>query len=257
MGSMLAADVPAPGSDGQFLRNSSGVTTGSTRLIAGTGNSVNLVPTSDPGSPVAGDLWHSSGQSALSYLNAGMVTRGGGNIYQALSAGTPVVNTTTQTSLFSGVSTSVGSLTFPANSLKAGTILRPTFFGMCTNAGTTTINFTILMGGTTIVNITSAALTATSGSTNIWILLPMTQLHIQSVGASGSVIGIFMTYVGFGTSIGTIGGGTGSGGSQWIVPTAVTLDTTASLTFDLQAKWSVANATNKIQLFGGGLFIDG
>jgi hypothetical protein len=247
---LAASQVTAPGSDGQFLRNTSGAITGSTRLVAGSGNSVNLVPTADPGTPAVGDLWVDSTQKVPSFLNAGLICRSGGIIWQGLSAGTAVSNTTSQTSLLAGT-TSLGSLTIPANTLIAGKMLQLQMFGTLSSTGSPTITVSIYLGTTAIC--TSVASTVTNGSSNTWMLnTQCIGLQVQAIGASGKVAGEHLCAI-----PGLVNIFMPSGASGNSAPSQVTVDTTADLAIDFRVQWSAASTSNTMQLKGGCVRLDG
>ncbi len=95
------ADMPAPGSSGQLIYNSSNLFGGAASLTIGSSGQLNYAGITDPGSPKAGDLWYSSGQNTLASFD--------GHEYQtsAGSSGKPshrdgVANSSSQTSLLTG-----------------------------------------------------------------------------------------------------------------------------------------------------------
>src|SRR5208283_2087923 len=152
---------------GQLIYNSSNVFTGAADLSVGSSGQLNYSPISAPSSPNAGDLWYDSARNTFGFMSTGMNTKIGGVIWQGLSAGTAVANSTAQTSLLSSIPTAsqIGSLTIPANSLKPGKIIRPVFIGtMTVGTGSPTLSVFILLGGTQIWGYTTAALSSTSSN---------------------------------------------------------------------------------------------
>ena len=169
-----------------------------------------------------------------------------------IGSGTAVANTTTQTSLFTGA-TLQGSLVIPANTLVAGSHIGIGI--LCTyGAGTTssTLKWVVLLGGNVIGSWTSNANTTSISGNMAGLYDSGFGWTVKSVGSSGTILG---------ACVGNHQGGTF--GAAWFsnngtnpAPTAVTINTTASLTFDVQVAWSVANSANTIQLLGGAVFID-
>ena len=98
-------------------------------------------PTGSPAAPSAITLYPNMGF-------VGTSLRGSVPKWAATSAGTPITNSTSSTSIFTGAS-SIGSLTIPANTLQVGSRLRFNIFGAlsanATSSPTLTIKF--LLGG--------------------------------------------------------------------------------------------------------------
>jgi hypothetical protein len=267
--SLAAADLPAhsaalitSGVPAGLLYGSSGAFAGAASWNIGSSGQLSGTAIGDPGSPGAGDLWVSSGQGVLSFLDAGLLTRAGGVFWQALSAGTAIANSTSNLSLLTGFTATLGTLTIPANSLTLGKIIRPTFWGTTSNAGSVTITLTIYLGGTSIWSLTTATLSATTTS-SLFVVAPSgygaAGLQIQGIGGSGKVSGVLGALVASAGSVAAIYSGTNTAASAnvWIAPVPVTINTTGPLTFDLKAQWSALGAGNSIQLTGGFLTIDG
>ncbi|MGA7502190.1 MAG: hypothetical protein WBX00_36315, partial [Isosphaeraceae bacterium] len=265
---LAAADIPtlpasqitAPGSSGQLIYNRSNVFTGAADWSIGSSGQLTGTAISDPGTPSAGDLWYSSAQSTFGFMSSGMNTKAGGVIWQGLSAGTAVANTTTQTSLLTGISTTNGSLTIPAGALVPGKIIRPVFTGtMTVGVSTPTLSVFMLLGGTQIWGYTSPALSSTSNAMT-FLTHPFSYFKVHSVGSSGTLLGFGLVYIPNGTGETSVPGGSNTGGASttyWQAPSVITINTTGSLALDLQVKWSAALAANSIQCLDGYVTIDG
>ncbi len=188
------------------------------------------------------------------YPNLGFVgtsLRGSVPIWAATSAGTPITNSTSSTSIFTGAS-SIGSLTIPANTLQVGSRLRFNIFGTlsanATSSPTLTIKF--LLGGATLSSWTTpAAATTYSGIGWITYESPIGFL-VQAIGSSGKIIGVG-GFNGFGWTANLF-----SNNALSAPPSQVTINTTTALAVDLQFQWSVASASESIQLLGGTIYLD-
>lgn len=167
-----------------------------------------------------------------------------------IGSGTAVANSTAQTSLFSGA-TLGGSLTIPANTLQVGSYLRLELFGTWGSAGSPTLNVQVSLGGTVIMQGTSAALATASGNQWLFDHLTGTGALVQAIGASGKIIGL--------ESFAATGGarwGLNSSGTQSVAPAQVTINTTLGLALDVKVQWSAASASNTIQLTAGAVYLD-
>jgi hypothetical protein len=215
-------------------------------------NKLTLASITDPVQPGAGDLWNSSAKGVLSFATAGMVTRAGGIVWQGLGPGTPVVNTTSQTSILAGIGSTQGSLTIPANSLLPGKYINIDLFGQYSSTGNApTIQFVFLLGG--VVIATTVPVTISTSNTNVmWHIHCPSKFQVQSIGTSGKIIGRAVL-VGIGAS------NFSAYATQPGPPSigAATINTTGALTFDVQVLWSTASTSNSIQFLGGALWIDG
>jgi hypothetical protein len=243
------------GSTGQLQYNNAGAFGGLTNWALGAGGQITGTPIADPGAPLAGDMWVSSTQKAYSRLNSGCVVRDGGVIWVANGPGTAIANTTTPTSLFAGIASSVGSLTIPANSLVAGKILRLRCWGLIGYTATSpTLTLVVTLGSTTVATSTANGMPATAQTGAWWLTPPSIELLVQTAGASGKVLG-----GGVMTIVSQAMGGVSSlymdGNAGTLAQT--NLDTTAALTLDMKATWNVASPSNTIQLLGAMLEIAG
>jgi hypothetical protein len=236
------------GSTGQLQYNNAGAFGGAVDLAVGANGQLAFTAISDP-TPGAGDVWYSASQAVLSFVDAGLTTRATGVLWQGLSAGTAVANSTSLTSLLAGIGTQQGSLTLPANSLKVGKCFRFHIFGTVGSTASPTLTVQILMGSTIIMQGTSTAL-GTAGSGLGWYM-QTPAIQIQAIGASGKAIGCGTLAI---FQLGTVGmGATGLN----TAPAQVTVDTTISQTWDVKVQWSAASASNTIQFLGGFLEVFG
>ncbi|MGO9813378.1 MAG: hypothetical protein ACLP53_21760 [Isosphaeraceae bacterium] len=256
---LAAADIPtlpasqitAPGSSGQLIYNSSNVFTGAADWSIGSSGQLTGKAISDPGTPNAGDLWISSASGNLKSLTAGLPAPYGGIIWQGLSPGTAVTNSTSLLSVLTGISTTQGSLTIPANSLQVGKVIRITLFGTAGVTGTPTLTVQVLLGGNIIAQGTTAALSAASNVA--WAIHPFLggAYQVQAIGSTGKIIGIQRFDI-VALSAANL---TASGGGA--APSQVTINTTGSLALDVKMQWSVQSTSNTAQFLGGFVTIDG
>lgn len=217
------------------------------------GGVIHLQPITDPGSPAAGDLWYGSDTGALTVESAGLPTRLGGIVWEGLSAGTQLINSTANTSLLAGITTTKGSLTFPANSLTAGKIIVPVFFGSFGWSGSATITVQLLLGS--VVIGTGSATATPSVTANSWSIESTNGPGgwlVQSAGATGKIIGAGRCNLSAAAAPTLVTSGTTNG-----APSQATIDTTVSNTLDFKFQWSAASASNKIQFLGGWVLVYG
>jgi hypothetical protein len=159
---------------------------------------------------------------------------------------TAVTNTTTETSMFTGATASLGStLTIQAGSVRVGTLFRLRIYCAFNTTGTPTIRFRLKLGGVTIAD--STAITSPNNAGGVAFLdlfIPVT-----AIGAAGSVKG---------QMDGKLASSTG-GAYTPVVFTgaigAIAIDFTADQLIDLTAQWSAASSSNVVQLLVGS-FID-
>jgi hypothetical protein len=248
---------PPSGSILYWNGSSTGTPSGAADVSVGSSGQLHLTGISDPGSPAAGDVWFDTTQTALSFLSAGNTVRSGGIMWQGLSSGTAVVNSTSLTSVLAGISTTKGTLTFPANGLTAGKIIRPVIWCLLNSDGTPTLRVVLKLGSTIIFDFTTGVAVA-AGSNGSYCLLPTSTFQVQTTGSSGTVIGAVFSYANAsGGAQGIIAGSNSAAGSYFGVPTACTINTTGSLLFDMQVQFSTAAAANKCQFVFGYLEVLG
>jgi hypothetical protein len=172
-------------------------------------------------------------------------------IWLATSAGTALTASAALTSILAGT-TGRGSLTIPANSLVAGSRLTFELFGTWTYAsGTPTLYIEFALGGTIIGRGTTGAWG--NVATQMWAtdMVLSSGYQVQTVGATGTIIGS-QRFVGGGQTISLQATGGGNA-----APSAVTIDTTISQAITVKMQWSGSGSTYSIQLLGGGIYQDG
>jgi hypothetical protein len=165
------------------------------------------------------------------------------------AAGTAVANTVTLTSLFTGA-TIGGSLTIPANTLQVGSMLRFELFGTYSSL-TPTLNVQVSLGGTVVMQGTTPAFATQTGFSWAFDHVTGPGILIQVIGASGKALG--------GDRFNCNGGGSCTLNASGVLNTAtsqVTVNTTGALAIDIKVAWSVASASNTIQLLGGAIYLD-
>lgn len=158
----------------------------------------------------------------------------GGRAYSNTASGTSLTNSTTETVL--------GSYTLPANTLKAGSVLRVRALARVTaNNSTTTLTVRLRIGPTTLTGTALIATTATDTSVNDVVVLDYTLLALAAPGASVACRGC-----GYFSEPGAAGGafktavlGTGGVGAN--------LATNGALKLEVTGQWSAADA-NACQL---------
>jgi len=161
----------------------------------------------------------------------------GGRAYTNTAASTAVTNTTTET-LFDT------KYSIPANTLKAGTLIRVRFQGIATATNATDTLAIALkigstdaappVGGTTLISIPATDVTNNDVFTGEYDLI------CRTVGAGGTMVGI-----------GTFKSIPAAEGTMTIkddILASTTVDTTAAQLLAVSATWSVANAGNSCRL---------
>lgn len=147
----------------------------------------------------------------------------------AATASKTVANTTSETSLFG---TGVGSLTLPANFLKAGNSLWVNLRGHVSETGTPTLQFKLKYGSTVLLDLTALTLPGLLSSSYLEINFIVT---CRSTGATGTVFtqGKFIA----GTAILDVAS-----------TAAVTIDTTAATALDATAAWGTADPADTLTI---------
>jgi hypothetical protein len=225
-----------------------------TNIAANTDGSVNFTGISHS-SPVAGDLWFpSSDQGTFAIGRASGPAKLGGCVFSCLQCAS-VNNTTTATSLLGSPTNPKGSLTFPANTLAAGNLLRWIFTGSWgVSASGVTFTFEVLLNGSPIlVPLTGSVQTSTAAQTSQALFCQVPNYYqILSVGSSGTGAGqanFTMANNGGGT-LNQILFPTGS-----LAPTSTFASNSAAL-FDIKVTIGTASASNFVQLNSFQLFLD-
>lgn len=190
--------------------------------------SINLPAGTAPTSPVSGDLWQDSARNSIVKQIDGLTLLDASAIFSQTATQT-IANTTTETTLFG---TGLGTLTIPANYLKAGKDIRVRLRGFYSANSNPTLNIKFKLGGTTLC---SSGATTMSNNTDKYFIVDVV-LTCYTNGASGTVFpqGSFEKQ---GAAAEVIG---------MVATSAVTIDTTVTNTLDVTAEWSAASTSNTI-----------
>jgi hypothetical protein len=201
-------------------------------------------------------IWVPSGEPTFSIGRASGRARLGGCIFSCGQCAS-VNNTTAATSLFgspTGVPSGM-SLTFPANTLAAGNILRWLISGIwgCTGSGVT-FNFEVLLNGSPIlVPSNGVSITTTAAVTSLLFMAvspPWYQILSTGSGATGTGANPFNLF-----------NPTGSSLAQSLFPSGSNLPTStfasnSNALFDIKVTIGTASAENFVQINSFQLFID-
>lgn len=151
--------------------------------------------------------------------------------YTSTAASTAVSNTTTET-LFDKY------FTIPANSLRAGSLIRARFQGIATATNSTdTLAVKLYIGGLTGTALISIAATDVADNN---VFQGEYELIIRTIGASGTMVGC-----------GTFKSIPAAEGTMTIkddILASTAIDTTAAQVIGVSATWSVASASNSCRL---------
>ncbi|BDU72385.1 hypothetical protein [Mesoterricola silvestris] len=168
--------------------------------------------------------------------NKGLEERLGGVIWTKTSA-TTLASFTTAATLIGAVGTGVGTLTLPANFLTVGRTIRIRMKGVYGDTTTApTLNFTITLGGVTVVTSTAITMTTASMTNRPWEL--DVDIVCRATGTTATVIGS-----GF-----VRGANTAAVMALWplVATAAVNVDTTASAVLGVTVACGTSNAANTI-----------
>jgi hypothetical protein len=147
-------------------------------------------------------------------------------LLSAVAASTAISNTATQTAFDQAV-------TIPANTLRVGDVIRVVAQAIATATNSTdTLNVTLRIGTQDVI-ATGAVDVANSD-----VAVITADLVIRTIGASGTFVAAGLTAIG--------AAGTATARPQIRASTAI--DTTAALSVNATATWSVANAGNSVRL---------
>ena len=146
--------------------------------------------------------------------------------YVAVAASTAISDTVTETAFSNAV-------TLAANSLKVGTVIRVKAQGIVTSSNSSDTLDVALRLGTTDVIATGAV-----NSTNDDIIYITADIVIRTIGASG-------TFVAAGT---TANGVVATATALPRLKASTAIDTTAAISVNCSATWSVASASNSVRL---------
>lgn len=173
-------------------------------------------------------------------------------IAAATAAGTAIASSTTETILFPNV-------TFPANFMQDGRVVRLRGFGAYGTTGTPTLTFSVRWGGVSgTILAKSAAATLTSGvgsgatMTALWSFEILIQ--VRANGSSGSLFtsGEVNLYTSTAPTAGTVTNYgmpivLASGSTGGTTPVAVSADLTVDTALSFTALWGTNNAANSIR----------
>ena len=155
----------------------------------------------------------------------------GGVVYRNVAAGTAHTNSTTETLL--------GSYSIPADTLKAGSVIKVRYQGIATATnGTDTLLVKLYIGGLS----GTALLTGTATDVaNDNIFAGEATIVIRTAGASGTLVA-----VGTHTDVPAASGTATQGITE--ITASTTVDTTAAQVIGVGADWSAASASNSCRL---------
>lgn len=180
-----------------------------------------------PGS-AEGQVYNDSTRKAIVAITGGVTERLSGVIFSSTADGGPVANTVTETTL---VGAGVGSLAMAANALATGKAVRFTAWGVFSTVGTPTLTLGVKIGtGKLAIDISY-----TTASSLRWQVDGV--LAVRVAGASGSF---------YGTMTVSYGAASVSHGNA----SAMAFDNSASVSLDLTAQWSAADAGNTVTCKG-------
>jgi hypothetical protein len=168
------------------------------------------------------------------------------NLIYSGRSGNAVSNVSGATSLLTGITNDIGSLTIPAGALNSvGRMLMIRAYGTYSSTSTAAPTFTVSLGGTTIA--TGAMGTMTAQTSKLFVI-DFGYFSVRSTGASGAMQGFLHFYTV--NAVGTGGNGvifttlSGNGAA----PTSATLDFTGTLALDIKIAWGETSSTDSIQL---------
>lgn len=152
-------------------------------------------------------------------------------VYANTAASTAISNTTTE-ALFDT------QYSIPANTLKAGTVVKVRFQGIATATNSTdTLTIVLYIGGLAGTALISMAATDVADNN---VFTGEYTLVIRTAGASGTMVGVG-TYKSIPAAEGTMT-------IKDDILASTTIDTTAAQVIGVSADWSVASASNSVRL---------
>jgi hypothetical protein len=170
-----------------------------------------------------GALLISAGDGTLTTAPNVTNTDGGPVVYQTVAASSNLTNSTVETAF------STGSFSFPANSLKAGDVIRiRAQVDAPTTNSTDTLTLKVKIGSTVL--LATAAVDVANGDTGLLDV----ELVVRSIGATGSIVANGNWTLGV----------PGTATSRAVTLGATTLDTTAAAAITVTGTWSVASASD-------------
>lgn len=167
-----------------------------------------------------------NGDYAISYGDGTVCKAASSFLADIQAASSNVSNTTTETAF------SNGTVTIPANNLKAGDIIRVRGQGICPSTNSTdTLTIKLKIGSTVIV--TTGAVDVANND----IFYFEATLVVRTIGASGTLVATGVVALGV----------EGTVTAKPFKLASTTIDTTAALTITVTATWSVASASNTVR----------
>lgn len=155
----------------------------------------------------------------------------GGIVYRTVAASTALTASSTETA--------VGNYSIPANTLKAGTVIKVRYQGIATATNSTdTLTVKLYLGGASGTAILTG--TATDVADNA-IFAGEAMLVIRTAGANGTFVA-----TGTHTDVPAASGTATQGIAEITASTAV--DTTAAQAVTVTAKWSTTSGSNSCRL---------
>jgi hypothetical protein len=182
---------------------------------------------------------------ALAYASAGVVnTRNPQGLVQTIGGLVQSqITTVTVANATTNVLTSLQSFTVPANDVAAGTIYEMTGFGIFSNNGTPTLNFTMLWGGVagTVLTTIPTAITLPNSLTNSPFFYEVI-VNFRSTTTAWTTMNLSIDTS---TSLDTAA-------TYITVPaTVTTITTTGANALTMAVTWNPGSASNTISLVGG------
>lgn len=164
------------------------------------------------------------------------------NQFSNVSVGTLISNTTTETSLFTGITPAAGSTQIiEGGSARLGTCYRIRVVGNITTTGSPTIQFRVRLGGiggTVIVDTTAGTISTAGG--RFWIDGDINVADNDATGLTTAFLRFDYASANSGAAtIATVVGGNGG----------AAIDFTANQTIEVTVQWGTASASNSIQIF--------
>lgn len=171
-----------------------------------------------------------SSQQVEIWNKEGTVGKPALNMYTQVAASTAVSNTITET-LFDK------SYSIPANTLKAGSVVRVKYWGIATATNSTdTLAIKLYIGGLSGTALVSHAAVDVANND---IFFGECDIIVRTAGASGTMVarGLYKTTAAEGTAT-----------MKDDILASTTLDTTAAQVVGVSATWSVASSSNSCRL---------
>lgn len=184
----------------------------------------------NPSSLANGDYWYNTTQKSHRFRSTAGTQGLVGLLYTNTAVSAAVVSTTTETNFDK-------TFSIPANAPTVGKKLWVRAYGLHSTSGAPTLTLRFKLGSTVIV--TSGAITTGSGASNrLWSVDLM--LTFISVGATGTVEAQGFAMLATSATAVTI--------ADMENTAVITVDTTAALTAQVSAQWSIASSSNTTTL---------